>query len=98
MKIYLPHIHYTVILKDAYHKDMGIQPSCERVNFESCILWIPKKHRKATTVAHEAMHACQYIAEARSINMISEQEHMAYIMGYIVAKIMGYEFKTINKG
>jgi hypothetical protein len=97
MKIYLPHIHYTVYLKDEFHKEMGNHPSCQRVNLESCILWIPKKHRKPMTVAHEAMHACQFIAEARSIDMIQEQEHMAYIIGYIVSKVMGYEIKSINK-
>ena len=96
MKIYIHHLVYTIHIKDKYHKHMGNLPSCERMDNNNCILWLPKKiRREVTTVAHEVMHVLQYIAEARDINMTAEQEHMGYLMQYIMAKVL--QIKLIPK-
>ena len=89
MKISIPHLSYTITLKDAYRKDMDGHPCCERISNGECIIWMPKKVRKeVTTLAHEVTHALQFIAHSRDINMVLEQEHIAYMMQYIMAKIL----------
>lgn len=98
MKIQIPHLNYIVYVKDGYHNEFGNLPSCERLDFSSCCIHMPKKMRnQATTVAHEVVHAVQFIAEARHINMVLEQEHIAYMVQYIMAKIMGVQLMTVKK-
>ncbi len=96
MKIFIPHLLYTIILKDDSHKDLSGLPSCERIDNNTCILHIPKKMRKMVVVtSHETLHALQFICNSRGIDMVSEQEHVAYLMGYIMSKIHNVSLKAL---
>lgn len=102
MKIYLPHINYTVTIKDIdksskitklfKNKPFGM---AEQVDMNNAILYLPKKIHtyQHTTVGHEIIHVLQYIAEDRNMNFLLEHEHFAYLFSYIFNKILGYEFK-----
>lgn len=95
-EIDIPHLNYKVGVMTRAHKDMQKQPSCERVSKSKCILWIPKQYKnQVTVIAHEVIHALQFIASDRSIDMIAEQEHMGYLMQYIMARVLGYKLTTI---
>jgi hypothetical protein len=97
MKIQIPHLAYTITLKDAYHKSMGNMPSCQKVDNGNCIIWMPKKIRKeVTTVAHEVVHAVQFICNSRDIDMVQEQEHIAYMVQYIMAKILNVKLISLK--
>lgn len=54
----------------------------------------PIKRVDIPSLAHEVTHVLQYICESRGIEFEKEQEHMAYIMGYIMSKILGTEYDT----
>lgn len=96
MKINIPHLNYSIQVIYKPHKESNGLPCCERVNKSKCILWIPEKYKNLVTlIAHETMHVLQFIAEDRGIDMIREQEHMAYLMQYIMAELLGYKLVTI---
>jgi len=91
MKIYLPHIHYTV-----YTKPLKAHPSLkyaqawtERTNRNTSTIYLPKKTNDGD-LAHELIHVLQFICEDRNMNFLLEQEHTAYIMQYLMGKIRGY--------
>lgn len=44
------------------------------------------------TVAHEIVHAIQFICRRKGIDMIDELEHVAYLADYITGKVLGYAF------
>ncbi len=92
--IHLPHIHYRVILRQKTYPGRG-GPCCEKVDNAHCILWIDPEYLTSGTVVHEAMHALQFIAEAREIDLTSEQEHAAYIIQYIFTEALGIKMDVI---
>lgn len=96
--ISIPHLTYRVILRDAIHPSWKDEhPSCERTGKGECVLWIPAKFRKmATVMAHECLHAVQFMAEDRSFDMMREQEHAAYLLHYIMAEAMGIRLEVIE--
>lgn len=91
-KIAIPHLGYTVIHGIKKHNTFTMY--CEKINNNSCAIYYPKKlsTNDLSTLAHEVVHALQYIAEARHINMINEQEHVAYLMQYILNEILGFRY------
>lgn len=94
MKIYLPHINYTVTvkqLKNPPEELLHCQAYAESIDKNNCIVYLDlKKKINAGDLAHELVHVLQFICLNRNINFTLEQEHMAYIMHYLMGKILGY--------
>lgn len=91
-KIYLPHIHYTVHVKQFQpHKDLENALAYVQNNGpNNCTLFIDLKQKIVPAdLAHELVHVLQFICLARNINFTLEQEHMGYIMHYLMGRIMG---------
>lgn len=95
MKIYLPHIHYTVTVRDfKKFKGGGFsgQAMTEKVDKNNCILWLPHPIKANGTLFHEVTHALQFICEARNMDFVQEQEHFGYIAQLITNKLLGLEY------
>ena len=96
MKIVIPHIAYTVYVKDIDKNPYGNSIAYAwKLDENSCELFFKKnlKPKDAPTVAHELVHVLQYICEGRGIDFSSEREHMGYIMQYMMNEILGYDYK-----
>lgn len=95
MKVYLPHINYTVYILTFKkpHKDLPQSKAYTEkgADGKSCAMYLPKKVT-AGTVAHEIIHVLRYICEARDMSFLLEEEHMAYIAQYLTNKALGYEY------
>jgi hypothetical protein len=95
-KIYLPHIHYTVHVKQMTVPPEGVlhaKAYVLREDENSCTVFLDKKKIVAGDLAHEIVHVLQFICGDRNINFVLEQEHTAYIMQYLMGKIMGYSWE-----
>lgn len=95
MKIYIPHIHYTVFVKEAKTPPEEISNAKAWVISEdrnSCTLYIEKKPNPCQ-LAHELVHVLQRICLNRNITFTLEQEHMGYLMDFLMGKILGFEYK-----
>lgn len=94
MKIYLPHLNYTIFVKP-FKKAPDVMPNaltyCERINNKSCNIYVSKKNIPGD-LAHELVHVLQFICIDRNIDFTSETEHMGYLMHYLMGQIMGYEW------
>lgn len=93
--IYIPHIHYTVRVKNFKpHPNIdNAQAYVEHDDKNTCTLYMNLK-RKPTPgdLAHELIHVLQFICLDRNINFTLEQEHIGYLMGYLMAQILGYHY------
>lgn len=96
MKVYLPHINYTVhILKfKVAPKEMpnALAYTKKGANGSSCAMYFPKKVAPGT-VTHEVVHVLRYICEARDMSFLLEEEHMAYIAQLLTNTALGYIYK-----
>lgn len=94
MKIPIPHLGYTVIHKPFTSAPKSIPNARAYVvhnNSNSCTIYSDKK-ATAPDLAHELVHVLQFICLDRNIDFRIEQEHMAYIMGYVMGKITGHSY------
>ena len=97
-EIKIPHLGYRVIVKVDVKEFSGMQESsfmfCENTDKNTATIFLRDKprHDKFSTVAHEAMHALQFLCRNRNISMERELEHMGYLMQYILNEIYGYEY------
>lgn len=95
MKIYLPHIHYTISVRDIKKAKMdGFvgKAMTEKIDKNNCILWLPYPIKASGTVFHEIVHVLQFICESRHIDFVLEQEHLGYIAQYISNRLLGLEY------
>ncbi len=94
MKIYLPHIKYTVYVKEFKTPPPQIanaQAWVRRDDMYSSTIFIKKGEKKNTpNIAHEVVHILQFICLDRNIDFCTETEHMGYLMQYFTGEIMGY--------
>lgn len=94
MKIYIQHLAYTILVKepDKYSRHVAY---VHKDNKSQCTIYIkrPVKFKETPTLAHEIVHILQYIAESRSIDMTYEQEHMGYLMNYIMNEVLGFTYE-----
>jgi hypothetical protein len=95
VKIYLPHINYTVHVF-TLKKRHKILPNAKAYaqkgeNGKSSAIYLPSKPTPGT-VAHEVVHVLRYICEARDMSFLLEEEHMAYIAQHLTNEILGYEW------
>jgi hypothetical protein len=93
MKIKIPHLGYTLIVK----QPDGSQKWKAWVTHDStnqCTLYIkqPIIRSEDPTLAHELVHVLQYISADRNLDLTYELEHAGYLMGYLMNEILGYEY------
>lgn len=90
--IYLPHINYTVKVRPL-KPDPGGKPNtrawCEHVDDWHSAVYLPKRVVPGL-IAHELVHVLRHLCESRNMSFDLEREHMAYIMQYLMDKILGY--------
>lgn len=103
MKIPLPHLGYSVYIEDItkYNgkgKDKTFLENAEMfvesLDDHSSIMWItyPVEKEDIPTIAHETVHVLNNICKARLMTFENEEEHMAYIMQYILNAIIGRNY------
>lgn len=95
MKIYIPHLHYTILTKPfkRHERVPNARAYVERIDRNTVYIYLPKKNL-AGDLAHEVVHILQYICSDRDMDFVQEQEHMGYLMHYILGRIMGHEWIT----
>lgn len=98
MKIYLPHIHYTVLVKDIslYRGDPERGNAfCVRVDKNTSEVFIktPVKVTDFPTLGHELVHVLKNICDDRNMNFLEETEHMGYVMQYLLCQVMGLKYQ-----
>lgn len=96
MKIFIPHLCYTVYVKKPT-KVKPIENAIAWVQYrdrDSCELFInqPIKPHQVPTLAHELIHVLQLIAEERNIHFTSDREHFGYLMQWLMNEILGYHY------
>jgi len=94
--IYLPHIHYTLRVRQIGKIPSDIPTALVYVQKDDmcgCTLYIDLTRKiVGPELAHELVHVLQLICESRSMDFKREEEHMGYIMQYLMATIMGYSY------
>jgi hypothetical protein len=94
MKIYIPHLNYTITVKEPKNPPKELYNPKAWVHSEGskgCTMYITKKPLPSD-LAHEVVHVLQFICLNRNIDFTTEQEHMGYLMQYIMGEILGYEW------
>lgn len=89
MKIYLPHLHYTVFVRRFKRVPEGLtiaEAYVKKLDNHSCAIYLPKKNEPGD-LAHELIHVLQFICESRNMDFCLEREHMAYLMHYLFGRI-----------
>jgi hypothetical protein len=103
MKILIPHLFYTIEVKDKklakgkvkrYLEEGDFYACYEAINKNNSKIWIklPVKPTEVPTLVHEIIHCLQHLSRERDIDFKSEEEHFAYLTQYILNQILGYEF------
>lgn len=96
MRIYLPHLHYTVHVKEreSFKGKTDFIAVCVRDDDRNSTIYIKKPIKKWAhgTLVHEVIHALQFICESRNIDFLQEQEHVGYLAQYIFNKITGHSY------
>ncbi len=91
MKLYLPHINYTVHVKrmSATRKPFSDALASTHDNDKrSCTIYLPAK-APGSVITHEIVHALQFIARSRGMDFYGEMEHFGYIAQYLFMRITG---------
>lgn len=97
-EIVISHLNYKIIYGVSPKEFIGAQAKsimfAEDTNKNCAAVIFRKKPTQIemSTVAHEVMHALQYMCQRRNIKMEVELEHMGYLMQYILNEIYGYCF------
>lgn len=93
MKIYFPHIAYTVYVKDIKglkERLPGATAQTDCINRSTSIIWLkyPIDRTSPPTIAHEIIHVIRNILLDRNTRLKNENEHMAYIAQHIMGKVL----------
>jgi hypothetical protein len=90
--IFIPHLDYEVHVKPIAKVKDRPENCCafaRNTSFGVVELyfapWV-----SAPTVAHECMHAVQFICSRKRIDAVEEMEHAAYLLDYLIARVLGY--------
>ena len=98
MKISLDHLFYTIEVSfnsADFLNERGIECATEYVRNGYIKLHFRSKPKNIDfpSVAHEVIHSLQWIAKDRGIDFIKEEEHFAYLMQYILNRILNLEYR-----
>lgn len=102
MEIIIPHLAYTVEIldikkakgNDLYKLGFFHAITLKYKNKSIIYMKLPLKRQHIPVLAHELTHVIQNICADRDIDAVQEQEHCAYMMQYLLGKIMGYEYNV----
>lgn len=94
MKIKIEHLGYVIHFKKQKPPRGDLVACVIQEDKNSSIIYFPVKLNLMNTplLAHEVLHAIQFMCESRLIDMIKEKENVGYLMSYIMNKILGYEY------
>jgi len=98
LTIYLDHLFYKIEV-DFNSKDFlnqrGIECATEDVENGYIKLHFRSKPKDInfSSVAHEVLHCIQFIAKHRGIDITEEKEHCAYMMQYILNRILKLDYE-----
>ena len=94
MKIKIEHLGYVIHFKKEKPPKEGLKACVIQEDANSSTIYFPLKLNliNSSILAHEVLHAIQFMCESRLIDMIKEREHVGYLMSYIMNKILGYEY------
>jgi len=93
-KIFLAHLRYTVKVREITPKmktPSEIQGADAYTTFyddQNCTIFL-KKNTPIRVVAHEVTHVLRDLCIERHMDFTKEQEHMGYLMQYILGRILG---------
>jgi hypothetical protein len=92
MKILIPHLDYFVYVKDISEgkgQPVWAEAFCQAdENSKECTIYLAKNKKiPVELLAHEVLHAVQFICRRRNINMNDELENVGYLMQYIMHRI-----------
>lgn len=102
MKIYIPHLHFTVEIIDKKKANEEIREylknknACrKRVSLLHSQIYInfPIRKNEMSSLGHEIVHVLQDIASVYDIDFIKEEEHFGYLFQYIFNEATGFTFK-----
>jgi hypothetical protein len=95
--IHIPHLRFTVYVKDMSEL-MGVERKgsgyVAQFGDDSACLFLEdvektvKQLDRFPTIAHEVLHVIQILCEKFQMKIENEQEHTAYLMHYILEKII----------
>lgn len=97
-EIPIPHLGFKVIYAINPKEFTGSQEElimfCENTSKNSAAIIFRKEPTtlQSSIVAHEIMHALQFMCQRRGIVMEKEIEHMGYLMQYIFNEIYGRQY------
>jgi hypothetical protein len=104
MKIYIPHLHYTINVRDvknAYElkewrkTNHNAKMSAQDVSSNEANIYVifPIKDLHAGSIGHEIVHVLQFISNNRGIDFVNEQEHFGYLFQFIFNKIYNRRYE-----
>jgi len=98
MNIYLDHLFYeieVIFTSSKFLDERGIECACEYIRNGKIKLHFRSKPKPLNfpSVAHEVVHCLQWIAKDRCIDFTKEEEHFAYMMQFILNRILKLEYK-----
>lgn len=96
MDISIPHLNYTVKVRPFKKPPGSIAEASawiDRVDKFHCVMYL-RKGAKPPTVAHELVHVLQHLCDVRHMGFTAEDEHMGYLMQYLMGRILGYVWVT----
>lgn len=103
-KVIIPHLAYTIYLKDLRKPSKVVKDAmkdstfvykacCEKgTHFSAIYMFLPIKESDIPTLCHELTHAMQNICESKGIDFIRERESIAYMYQYALNELLGYEY------
>ena len=95
-EIYLPHIHYTVHIRQFVKTPPELNHALAYVQSndkDSCTIYMDLKSKPTPGgLSHELVHVLQFICLNRNIEFTAELEHCGYIMNYLMNRIMDFEY------
>jgi hypothetical protein len=100
--VIINHLGYTIKFCST-DKNSSFENYCIKINNNEChiILKDIQKYENnsffrtnISIVAHEIVHALQFICESRNIDMVAEQEHIGYMMNYIMNEFIGVKYNV----
>lgn len=94
MKIKIEHLGYVIHFKKQKPPRGDLVACVIQEDKNNSTIYFPVKLNLMNTplLAHEVLHAIQFMCESRLIDMIKEKENVGYLMSYIMNKILGYEY------
>lgn len=92
--VYIPHLNYTVRFRPFKKPPPAIRNArawIRRDDANGCTIYVGPRETPSQ-IAHELVHTLRYICIDRHMDFEDEDEHMAYLMQYLMGQALGYEW------